>query len=507
LAAQTRDWSPEDRAVIGDCSHILAVAASQDQVFVATASALLVWEPRSRSWRGPWQPRNAAALGEVIGALADPLDGSVWLVRRGGWLRFDPAIQLWDQGTVPGAVLDAALDERAPVAGLFLRTAGGWYTAQRGGIALPGAAPTRPVRGATTADAVRDNPAIQANSASLLSLTRLRNVRYTAAARAQGFTGRGWFLGTSGAGVLFFPDGAAFPEPLLFGLPGDAVDAVFAGTGGVWAVTERTPIADPGVSYVATNLGQFQWLMGSGSTGLPFARARRIVGRESDLWVATDGGVIRLTPRTEEVSRYDEGRGLPDPRVLDLAQRRGRIVAATVHGLADYTDSTGFRPLAPAFTGLVQAVAVGGDTVWVGTSQGLLASLPGEADLLEPDALRETPAMRGAVLDLVWRADTLVALLDDRLMWRDPRTGRFTLGPLLGSAPGRLHTVVNGRSGLYVAGDRGVGAAGLATSLRRVFTTPGDLPGQVTDLAVDDDYLWVATLRGLVRFRLDLFGS
>jgi ligand-binding sensor domain-containing protein len=67
--------------------------------------------------------------------------------------------------------------------------------------------------------------------------------------------------------------------------------------------------------------------------------------------------------------------------------------------------------------------------------------------------------------------------------------------------------VVNGRSGLYVAGDRGVGAAGLATSLRRVFTTPGDLPGQVTDLAVDDDYLWVATLRGLVRFRLDLFGS
>jgi hypothetical protein len=49
-----------------------------------------------------------------------------------------------------------------------------------------------------------------------------------------------------------------------------------------------------------------------------------------------------------------------------------------------------------------------------------------------------------------------------------------------------------------------VGFTQLQTPVRRFFSTPGDLPGQVTDLAVDDRYLWVATLRGLVRFRLDV---
>ena len=126
-------------------------------------------------------------LRDVFLALADPVDGGLWLVRRGGWLRFDPGIRLWEQGTIPGGVADAALDENAPAAGLFLRTAGGWYIAQRGGIALPSAAPGRPVRPQTVNQAIRDNPAISANSAALLFNNRLRNVRYTSAARAQGF--------------------------------------------------------------------------------------------------------------------------------------------------------------------------------------------------------------------------------------------------------------------------------------------------------------------------------
>ena len=57
-----------------------------------------------------------------------------------------------------------------------------------------------------------------------------------------------------------------------------------------------------------------------------------------------------------------------------------------------------------------------------------------------------------------------------------------------------------------MAGERGVGFATLATPLRRALATPGDLPGRVYDLAVDDDYLWVATEAGLVRFRRALVG-
>jgi hypothetical protein len=506
-AGQDREWSPAERAVIGDFSQVNAVAVSRDRVYAVTPTAVLEWDPQSRRWSGPWQPHEPGRLQRIAGALADPLDGSLWLVESGGWLRFDPLLELWEAGSVPGGVLDAALDESAPATGLYLRTRSGWYLAQRGGIAIPGGAPQHPQRMATVEDAIRSNPAIRATGAMVAVQGRFREVRFTSAARAQGFTGQGWFLGTRGAGLLFYPEAAGGPEPLLFGLPSSRVAAVYAGNGGVWAVTERTPTADPGLSFVGTDLGEFRWVQGPRATGLPFVAVRRMVGRGSELWVATDGGVVQVTPSDEVVTRFDQGRGLPDSRVLDLAQRRGRIAAATRHGVALYDDSTGFVRLAPRFADLALSVELSGDTIWVGTEFGLFAALPGEPDLLQPDALREGLSLQAAVVDLAWRGDTLVGLTRDRLLWRDPATGRFTLGPLLGNALGALHTLVNGPTGLYLAGERGVGFTTLTAPMRRPFTAPGDLPGRVSDLAVGENVLWVATEAGLVRLAPGLVGQ
>lgn len=447
-----------------------------------------------------------AGLGRVVGALADPLDDGLWLVQAAGWLRFDPALGQWEAGSVPSSIVDAALDEYAPGTGLFLRTRSGWYLAQRGGLAVPAAAPQRARRMVTVEDAIRANPLIQASSAMALVLGRLREVRFTCAARAEGFTGQGWYVGTRGAGLLYYADGAGTPEQLRFGLPSGRVDALYPGNGGVWAVTEQTASADPGLSFVREDLGDFGWFQGSRVRGLPFARARRLVGRGADLWLGTDAGVVRVNPREEEVTRYDESAGLPDQRVVDLAQRRGRIAIATLHGIATFEDSTGVQPRAPLFRSPALAVELAGDTVWVGTELGLFASLPGEPDLLQPDGLREGLSYQLPVVDLTWRGDTLVALARDRLLWRDPSTGRFGQGPALGNVLGRLHTVVNGPAGLYLAGDRGVGLATLGTPLRRALTVPRELPGAVTDLAVGDAYLWVATEAGLVRLSPQLVG-
>jgi hypothetical protein len=506
LAAQSRDWSPEDRTIIGDFTRINAVATTVDRVFAVTPQALLVLDPQRHQWEGPYLPPDPTLLTDVVAALADPIDNSLWLVRRNGWIRFEPGIRLWDQGFVSGTVVDAALDQNAPAAGLFLRTSSGWFLAGRGGGALPTSAPSRPIRPATVDQAIRDNPAIQANSAGLLITGRFRNIRYTSAAQATGFSGQGWYLGTVGAGLVYFPLGSGFPQQLTFGLPSDAVDAVFAGPTGVWAVTERTVTADAALSFVGADLNGFTWYQGPRATGLPFTQARRVVGQGSSLWLATDVGVVRVTPKGEDIERFDEGRGVPDQRVLDLAQRRGRIVAGTAHGLAAWQDSLGFHPVAPDFTDAALAVELSGDTVWVGTPRGLFAAVPGESDLLQPEALRESLSLQAQVVDLAWRGDTLVALTADRLIWRDPATGRFSQGPLLGTALGRLHTIANAPYGLYIAGERGVAFARLDTPLLSPLRAPGDLPGQVTDIAVDDRYLWVATLRGLVRFRLEVLG-
>lgn len=504
--AQSRDWSPDERAVLGDFTRVNAVAATLQKVYSITPDAVLAWDPLARKWDGPYTPRDPGDLTQVFAAIADPLDNSLWLVRRNGWLRFDPTIRFWEQGFIPGTVIDATLDQASPAGGLFLRTSAGWFTALRGGAATPSVPPRRPIRISTVDDAIRSNPAIQANIAGLLFSTRFRNIRYTSAVRGGGLLGQGWYLGTTGAGLVYFADASGRPQPMTFGLPGEAVDAVFAGTGGVWVVNERTASAEPGLSFVAGDFSDFRWYQGGKAQGLPFTQARRVVGLNSALWLATDAGVVRITPKDETVDRFDLGRGLPDSRVYDIAQRRGRLVAATAHGLAEFSDSGTFRRVAPEFNDVAQAVEISGDTTWVGTRIGLFAALPDQADLLQPDALAGALSLQASVVDLAWRGDTLVALTPDRILWRDPGTGRFTLGPLLGSALGRLHTIVSGRDALYIAGDRGAGVATLRTPVSRVFTSPGDLPGEVTGLAVDETYLWITTLKGLVRFRLDVVG-
>ncbi len=165
------------------------------------------------------------------------------------------------------------------------------------------------------------------------------------------------------------------------------------------------------------------------------------------------------------------------------------------------SDSLRVERLVPRFADAAVAVFPAGDSVWVGTPRGLLLALPGQQDVVRPPALA-SPSLQGSVVALSSLADTVVALTRDQMLWRDPRTQAWTLGPNLSGLLGGLVAFVPDGPGFWVAGQRGVGFARLTTPpvgpLRE-----GDLPGNSTDLAVDGDYLWVATDAGLVRFRLD----
>ena len=98
--------------------------------------------------------------------------------------------------------------------------------------------------------------------------------------------------------------------------------------------------------------------------------------------------------------------------------------------------------------------------------------------------------------------DTIVALTRDEFLWRDPGTHTWTLGPNLSALLGGLVAFVADGPGFWVAGERGVAFARLSTPPLRPLRE-GDLPGLSNDLAVDGEFLWVATDAGLVRFRLD----
>src|SRR5919112_842905 len=249
----SRDWRPEDRTVIGDFSRISAIAASADRVFVVSPSGILIWNPQFQRWEGSFDPPDRALLVRVYTALTDPLDNSLWLARPDGWVHYQPDIQLWDQGLVPEGIQAIAFDQDNPAAGLYLRTRNGWALLPRGGT-LPGAAPApmHPVAPQTVGEAIRSNPSLQANAATILTDNRLRTVRYTAAARSA--DNRGWYLGTSGIGAIYLADGSPLPERMTFGLPANRVGAVFSWPGGVWAATDRTALSDAALTFVATDL-------------------------------------------------------------------------------------------------------------------------------------------------------------------------------------------------------------------------------------------------------------
>jgi ligand-binding sensor domain-containing protein len=496
----TRDWRPEDRTVIGDFSRVNAIATSPDRVFIVSPSGVLIWNPQFQRWEGSFDPPQRDLLARVFTGLADPLDNSLWLIRTDGWVHYQPDIQLWDQGTVPSGVLSLAFDQDDPVAGLYLRTRRGWELLPRGGgMPVPASPPSRPLAPTSVAEAIRSNPTLQANAAAILTDNRLRNVQYTAAARS--FDNRGWYLGTSGIGALYLPDGSPLPERLTFGLPSDLVGAVFSWPGGVWAATNRTPLNDASFTFVGQDLAEFRSLPGVSARGTPFNQVRELAGQGRSVWAATDLGVARVVPSDSTLQLVDERRGLPDSRVYSIVSRGGRIVVGTAHGLARLGDSLNVERVAPAYSDAVYAVFPAGDSVWAGTPAGLLLSLPGQLGLVRPAGMASA-SLQDGVVDLAPLADTLVALTRDEMLWRDPRTKRWTLGPNLSNLLGRLRRFVAEGPGFWVAGDRGVGFARLGTPPLRPLRE-GDLPGAANDLAVDDRYLWVATDHGLVRFRLD----
>ena len=98
-------------------------------------------------------------------------------------------------------------------------------------------------------------------------------------------------------------------------------------------------------------------------------------------------------------------------------------------------------------------------------------------------------------------ADTLVAMTESQLLWRDPLSGAWTAGPLL-SGLGRLTAFAVTSDGIWVGGDRGAGFVRPMSPLLRILYAPTDLPGGVTAIASEGSYLWIGTTEGLVRLRL-----
>jgi ligand-binding sensor domain-containing protein len=501
-ALPLRPFLPEDRVLLGDFTRVNALASSFDQLFVVYPMALVIYRPIEHRWEVPRAPYDPTLLRTVHAAVIDESDQSVWLATLDGWLHYRPLLDVWERGTLPGRVQTLGTDPVNPVRGIWFRTSSGWYVQPRsGGPAVPDTPPSTLRLATTVEDAMRDMPQLRSFAPTITVGPRLTTGRLTTAAPIA--NGSGWYLGTSSRGLVAFDRLGAVAESFQVGIPGEVIGALAASDEGVWVATDATTDIGAQLTLLSHDLTQSHSVAGLPTAGLPFDAARRLLVTDRALWVGSDRGAVRVALPSGEFKRFDEGSGLTDQRVTSLVERQGHVVIGTLRGLSEEVSPGVVQRRASKYFGAVYALAARGDTIWVGTSVGLAALLPGEEDLKIPDGLRAMIGGNAPVYGVGYVADTLVTMTTDRLLWRDPASGAWSWGPLLTAQMGRLAVMYADDDGVWVGGVDGVALLRPNLAPLRVLHVPVDLPGPVTSISRSGGYLWLGTLRGLVRYRME----
>ena len=500
LRAQSlsRDWRPEDRTVIGDFSLITSIATAIDRVYVSSPIAVLIWNPQFHQWQGPYDPPDPQRFWPACSrALVDPLDNSLWLARADGWIHFQPELQLWDQGPVPDGVQTIAFDaQRSRRRACSCARGRGWQLLPRGGldpVARPRARAAGDARrGWRTCSAAtpRCRPTRRRSWSTRGSAWRASPRR-----RARSTTSAG-ISGPRGSGCCSCQDGAATARA-------PAVRPSLAGGRGRVRLARRRLGRDQphaprprrrSRSSIATSR-TFARLQGSGRVRACRSRpVRKLAGQGSALWAATDRGLARDRDRRRPGGSAGSRRAACPTRAVYAVV----VAAGPDHGghpprpgarerFAPGRAASRRASPTPCSRSSPRATRSGS-----GTQRGLLLALPGRPGRGAAGRLA-SPSLQAPVVALASLGDTLVALTRDQLLWRDPRTGPGRSAPISAACSAASWRSRRTARGSGWPGERGVAFARLGTPADAPAPARATCPAPRNDLAVDDDYLWVAT--------------
>jgi ligand-binding sensor domain-containing protein len=178
--------------------------------------------------------------------------------------------------------------------------------------------------------------------------------------------------------------------------------------------------------------------------------------------------------------------------VTSLAPAPDGIWVATTRGLSVVTNDDRVVRVSTDFPAL--SLVAARETLWVGTTTGVVMMPPGKSDAVGVAALTQP------IFALTRAGDTIVAVTDRSLLWRDPATGAWKELPLSLALGRPAALAADPDGGVWIGGTQGLARADLGRAFVRTLTVPVDLPAGVRDVLADRDYLWAATDSGLVRF-------
>jgi ligand-binding sensor domain-containing protein len=500
---QSARWRPEDRVLISDFSYVEAVAVSPFTVFAATTRGLTIYDRQARTWRLPVTSLDGYPAARVRVALADGVDNAVWLGTTDGWARYDATVRTWEQGFVPGGVVNLMFDARDPASGIFVQGAIGWGFLPRGALVpvqdRPLPPPGQRVEPLDPRAALNQAPMADALRALILTDPRLRSYRFTAAARSPDRSEL--FLGSDGMGLIRLDPMTGEWSRLTFGLLATRAGAVATapgggGAGGAWVASAGRVGERRGLTWVAADLSADTAIEGAGTLGFPCVEGRRLIASGRSLWLACERGVVRIDAGGSRIKLFE----LDNP--LALAPAPDGVWVGTARGLFVVTSDEKVVPIGPLRQPVLSLVAVR-ESLWVGTSGGGLGLVvPGTTEVIVPPDVADQPALRAPIVALALVRDTLAAVTSDQFAWRDPATRRWTLQRARADL-GRVTALAGDAGGVWIGGTNGLTFWDIPHATFRTLAVPLDLPSAVRDVAVDRSYVWVATDSGLVRLARD----
>ena len=498
-AQASRNWRPEDRALLTDLSYVTAVGATRRYVYAATPNGLAVYDRAFGNWTETIGSLDGFPPGIVTAMAADPNDDRAWLAFNSRWAVWDPFGRRLESGPLPGSVDQVVLDASDPGRGAWYHTLAGWYLVERGSFAaMPAPAPPASRLGGLSArELLARIPSFDAIRLRIERDEQLRTYRLTSAASAP--ITNDLYVGTDGNGTFRIDPLTYQADRLPAGLAGSATGAIASWRGTVCAAGEaRVTSPHHGITCFDESLGNFDYVERMGLATLPVGTVRRLLVTERAIWAATDQGLIRAPRRGGRPVQLLARDGLPSDQCLALAPSADGVFVGTAAGIASVSD-TGRTPIvsSSARGPAVLSIAIpGNDTIWAGTSSGLvgfLLPLGGPVALpIGPGPLRE-PIVAVAVV-----ADTIIAATQQRFVIRAGNNWQVMDPP--GRPVGRIASIVPGETGFWVAGDQGFAYFDPQRPLWNALAASEDVPLPVRDVAETHGYVWVATEAGVVRY-------
>ena len=504
--------SREDRVLITQFNEISAVAASQRHLFIATPYGLGIMDRQFGRWLPPVTVADGYPQEQATVLAADPASDAVWIGAVGAVIIYRPTTDFITRVPLAGIVEQIAFERAANMT--YVRASGTWYRISFSGMVTRIDRSQVPAAGALTVpstldDVYREFPGLRAFERLLTRDQNLRNYPVTAGTRSPERS-EVW-LGTWGDGVFqvdpLFQQATHRP----FGLVDRGAGAITHGAGGVWIAGLGIGVRPRGgVTFASSELQTWRWMTGPINSPLSGTRAIDLAMREDVLWIGTDRGLARISTRNEnDLEFWSALNGLPSDLVLSLAPKHGGTWVGTTRGLVFVTDTgRGRRRSREVSPGLadgtaIRALLLTGDTLWIGSDAGLLLMPPGgENQLVRAAAVAQEQRLARPIRALA-RSDSLVAIATENdVMFIDLSTGQLRprLDLIAAGTVRDIRSLAMDDKSICIAGGFGALMVRRSDGLTRA-VRPSGVYGEVEDMVITPEYLWLATADGVTRLR------